>query len=71
MIKNITILTVTLFLSACATGQPYTGMQHNCKEHCAHMKCMQGEECACGCKDGHMTGEMCPENTLMSKPDKP
>lgn len=71
MSKNIAILTVTLFLSACATGQPYTGTQHNCKEHCAHMKCMQGEECACGCKGGHMTGEMCPKNSLLSKPDKP
>lgn len=59
MIKTISALSVALFLSACATGQPVTGTMHNCKQHCEQAQCKHGEHCTCAdCRD--MKGKICP-----------
>ena len=70
MVKTIATLSVALFLSACATGQPVTGPMHNCKHHCE--QCNHGEECTCeDCKHMDMTGKICSKHAPMSTPAKP
>jgi len=67
MMKTIATLSVALFLSACATGQPVNGIMH----HCEQSHCKNSEKCTCeDCK--HMdTGKICPHHAPMSTPDKP
>lgn len=71
MLKIITTLSIALFLSACATGQPATSSMLDCKHHCEQSRCERGEKCTCqDCKNMDMTGKICPNRGQMSTPDK-
>jgi len=62
MLKKLPILAIALFLSACATGQPYaTQSGHTCTQ-CAEKHCTHEKECTCGCSGAEMSGKTCRDH---------